>query len=120
MVFSGRSHPQLAADIAGKLGVELGEITLKTFANGETYCRYEESIRGADLFLVQTGCEPVDRNLMELLIMIQAAKLASAKRITAVIPLVPVLAAGQEVAPREPITGKLVADFLQPPAPTAC
>ena len=113
MVFSGRSHPVLAGDIAGKLGLELGEITLKTFANGETYVRYEESIRGADLFLVQTGCEPVDRNLMELLIMIQAAKLASAKRITAVVPWYPYSRQDKKSAPREPITGKLVADFLR-------
>ncbi len=70
MVFSGRSHPDLADAIAGHLGVELGEIELETFANGETYCRYLESIRGADVFLVQTGCEPIDRNLMELLFMI--------------------------------------------------
>ena len=86
MLFSGRSHPPLAENIAHLLGVELGAITLKTFANGETYVRYEESIRGADIFLVQTGCEPVDRNIMELLLMINAAKLGSAKRITAVIP----------------------------------
>ena len=89
MLFSGRSNSTLAAKIAEKVGVELGEITLKTFANGETYCRYEESIRGADLFLVQTGCEPLDRNVMELLIMIDAARRASAKRITAVVPLFP-------------------------------
>jgi ribose-phosphate pyrophosphokinase len=113
MVFSGRSHPALAQDIAGKLNVDLGEVTLKTFQNGETYCRYEESIRGADLFLVQTGCEPVDRNLWELFIMIQAAKLASAKRITAVIPWFPYSRQDKKSAPREPITGKLVADFLQ-------
>src|SRR5437868_12468107 len=62
MVFAGRSHPQLAASIAEKLGVGLGEIELKSFPNGETYCRYGESIRGADVFLVETGCEPVDRN----------------------------------------------------------
>ena len=62
---------------------------MKTFANDETYVRYTESIRGADVFIVQTGSEPVDRNLMELLLMIQAAKLASAKRITAVIPWFP-------------------------------
>ena len=85
MVFSGRSHGDLAEAIARQLGVELGEIQLEQFANDETYCRYLESIRGADVFLVQTGCEPVDRNVMELLFMIQAAKLASAKRITAVI-----------------------------------
>ena len=64
MVFAGRSHPDLAQAIAQNLGVELGEIELETFANGETYCRYLESIRGADVFLVQTGCEPIDRNLM--------------------------------------------------------
>ena len=89
MVFSGRSHPGLAQKIGEHLGVECGEVTLKTFANDETYCRYEESIRGADVFIVQTGCPPVDKNLMELLLMIQAAKLASAKRITAVVPWFP-------------------------------
>src|SRR4051794_491018 len=89
MVFSGRSHKQLAERIADQLGVQLGEIELHTFGNGETYCRYDESIRGADLFIVQTGCEPVDQHIMELLLMIQAAKLASAKRITAVIPWFP-------------------------------
>ena len=113
MVFSGRSHPQLASDIAEKLGVQLGDVTLKTFANGETYCRYEESIRGADLFLVQTGSIPVNRNLIELLIMINAAKLASAKRITAVIPWFPYSRQDKKSAPREPITAKLVADMLQ-------
>jgi ribose-phosphate pyrophosphokinase len=113
MLLSGRSHRELAERIGEKLGVELGEVTLKTFANGETYCRYEESVRGADLFLVQTGCEPVDRNLMELFIMIQTAKLASAKRITAVVPWYPYSRQDKKSAPREPITGKLVADFLQ-------
>ena len=113
MLFSGRSNPELARKIGERLGLELGEVTLKTFANGETYCRYEESIRGADLFLVQTGSDPVDRNLMELLIMIQAAKLASAKRITVVVPWFPYSRQDKKSAPREPITGKLVADFLQ-------
>src|SRR5437764_2798452 len=113
MVFSGRSHPDLAAAIAEKLGVELGEIELETFANGETYCRYCESIRGSDLFLVQTGCPPVDRNLMELCLMIQAAKLASAKRITAVIPWFPYSRQDRKAKPREPISGRLVADMLQ-------
>ena len=113
MVFSGRSHPELAERIAEQLGVELGEIELGTFANGETYCRYDESIRGADVFLVQTGCEPVDRNLMELLLMIQAAKLASAKRITAVIPLFPYARQDRKAKPREPISARLIADMLQ-------
>jgi ribose-phosphate pyrophosphokinase len=113
MVFSGRSHPELAGRMAQQLGVALGEVELETFANGETYCRYIESIRGADLFIVQTGCEPVDRNLMELLLMIQAARLASAKRITAVMPLYPYARQDRKAKPREPITGRLVADMLQ-------
>jgi ribose-phosphate pyrophosphokinase len=113
MVFSGRSHPDLARGIAEKLGVELGGIDLGTFANDETYCRYDESIRGADVFLVQTGCAPVDKNLMELLVMIQAAKLASAKRITAVMPLFPYARQDRKAKPREPITARLVADMLQ-------
>ncbi len=113
MVFAGSSHPDLAERIAEQLGVELGEIELSTFANGETYCRFDESIRGADVFLVQTGSEPTDRNLMELLFMIQAAKLASAKRITAVIPLFPYARQDRKAKPREPISARLVADMLQ-------
>jgi ribose-phosphate pyrophosphokinase len=113
MVFSGRSHPGLAQRIVEPLGVELGEIELHTFGNGETYIRYCESIRGADIFLVQTGCEPVDQNLMELLLMIQAAKLASAKRITAVIPWFPYARQDRKAKPREPISARLVADMLQ-------
>jgi ribose-phosphate pyrophosphokinase len=113
MVFSGRSHSDLAEAIASHLGVELGEIELETFANGETYCRYLESIRGADVFLVQTGCEPIDRHLMEVLFMIQAAKLASAKRITAVMPLFPYARQDRKAKPREPISARLVSDMLQ-------
>ena len=113
MVFAGRSHPDLAHAMAEKLGVELGEVDLHTFRNGETYCRYDESIRGADVFIVQTGCAPVDQNLMELLLMIQAAKLASAKRITAVIPWFPYSRQDRKAKPREPITARLVADMLQ-------
>src|SRR4029077_18050378 len=113
MVFSGRSHSDLANRIADQLGVQLGEVELSTFANGETYCRFDESIRGADIFIVQTGCEPVDRNIMELLFMVQAAKLASAKRITAVIPLFPYSRQDRKAKPREPISARLVADMLQ-------
>jgi ribose-phosphate pyrophosphokinase len=113
MVFSGRSNPDLAGEIVKRLRVELGRVTVKTFADGETYCRYEESIRGADVFLIQTGCDPVDRNLWELGLLIQAAKLASAKRITAVIPYFPYSRQDKKAAPREPIGAKLVADFLQ-------
>jgi ribose-phosphate pyrophosphokinase len=113
MVFSGRSHPVLAERIAERLNVDLGEIELKTFANDETYVRYCESIRGADVFIVQTGSPPVDQHLMELLLMIQAAKLASAKRITAVIPWFPYSRQDRKAKPREPISGRLVADMLQ-------
>lgn len=110
---SGRSNPELASRIADQLGCELGNVTLKTFANGETYCRYEDSIRGADVFIVQTASLPVDQNLMELLIMVNAAKLASAKRITAVIPWYFYVRQDKKSRPREPITAKLVADLLQ-------
>jgi ribose-phosphate pyrophosphokinase len=113
MVFAGRSHPELAQRIAEQLGVQLGDIELKTFANDETYVRYCESIRGADVFIVQTGAPPVDRNLMELLLMIQAAKLASAKRITAVVPWFPYSRQDRKAKPREPISARLVADMLQ-------
>ena len=113
MVFAGRSHPELAMRIAEHLGVELGAMTPTSFANGETHVRYEESIRGSDIFLVQTGCNPIDQNLMELFQMIQAAKLGSAKRITAVIPLFPYARQDRKAKPREPITARLVADFLQ-------
>jgi ribose-phosphate pyrophosphokinase len=113
MVFAGSSHNELAESIAEQLGVGLGDVELKSFANGETYVRYNESIRGADLFLVQTGCEPIDRNLMELLLMIQAARLGSAKRVTAVVPLFPYARQDRKAKPREPITARLVADLLQ-------
>jgi ribose-phosphate pyrophosphokinase len=117
MLVAGRSNPELAARIAGHLGCELGAVTLKTFANGETYCRYEESIRGADMFIVQTAAQTtgqtIDQNLMELLIMVNAAKLASAKRITAVIPWYFYVRQDKKSRPREPITAKLVADLLQ-------
>jgi ribose-phosphate pyrophosphokinase len=113
MVFAGRSHPELAARIAEHLGVEQGEVLLRTFPNDETYCRYDESIRGADVFIVQTGSPPVDKNLMELLLMIQAAKLASAKRITAVVPWFPYSRQDRKAKPREPISARLVADMLQ-------
>jgi ribose-phosphate pyrophosphokinase len=113
MLVSGSSNPALADKIATQLGIELGQVKLKQFANGETYCRYEESIRGADMFIVQTACDPVDTHLMELLIMVDAARLASAKRITAVIPWYFYARQDKKSRPREPITARLVADLLQ-------
>jgi ribose-phosphate pyrophosphokinase len=113
MLFAGRSHPVLAQKIADQLNIELGDVKLKTFANGETYCRYRESIRGADVFIVQT-CHGRATNdfLWELQIMIQAAKLASANRITAIMPWFPYSRQDKKSAPREPITAKLLADAL--------
>ena len=113
MLFSGRSNPELAERIADKLGLSLGEVELKTFANGETYVRYDDSIRGSDAFIIQSGNPPVNDHLVELLIMIQAAKLASAKRITAVVPWYPYSRQDKKSRPREPITARLVADFLE-------
>ena len=85
-MFSGSGYPRLSEKIADQLDVELGKVQLETFPNGEVYARYRESVRGADVFVVQSLCDPVNTNLMELLVMIDAARRASAKRVTAVIP----------------------------------
>lgn len=115
MVFSGRSNPALSARIAGKLGINLGGVLLKTFANGEIYARYEESVRGADVFIVQSpsGAGRLNDDVMELFIMIQAARLASARRITAVTPYYPYARQDKKSAAREPITSRLVATLLE-------
>jgi ribose-phosphate pyrophosphokinase len=113
VVVSGRAHPALAQDIAGQLGVNLTAVNLREFANGELHCRFDESIRGADVFIIQTHCSPVNDTLMEQLIMIDAAKRASAKRITAVCPNYAYARQDRKSTGREPITAKLVADMLQ-------
>ena len=113
MLFSGRSNPDLGQRIADNLGITLGDIELKTFSNGEIYVRYKENIRGSDIFLVQSSSPPVNDNLMELLIMIQAARLASARRITAVMPWLGYCRQDKKSAGREPISAKLVADLLE-------
>jgi ribose-phosphate pyrophosphokinase len=110
---SGRSHPALAQEIAKHLGVELTKANLREFANGEIHCRYDISLRGSDVFIVQTHCGPVNDTLMEQLIMIDAAKRASAKNITAVCPYYGYSRQDRKSAGREPITAKLVADILQ-------
>ncbi len=112
MLFSGRGNPELSERIAEKLGIRLGSVLTKTFADGEIYVKYGESVRGADVFIVQPTCRPVNENLMELLIMIQAARLASAHRITAVVPWYGYSRQDKKSQPREPITGRLVADLL--------
>jgi ribose-phosphate pyrophosphokinase len=113
MVFAGRGSQALGAKIAGKLGIALGQVELKTFSNGEVYCRYLESIRGADVFIVQSTHEPVNRNLMELLLMIDAAKGASAHRIIAVMPWYGYSRQDKKSAPREPISARLVARMVE-------
>jgi ribose-phosphate pyrophosphokinase len=113
LVVSGSSHPELALKICDHLGIELGKVDLKTFADGETYCRYDESVRGADMFIVQTALRPVAHHLMEVLIMVNAAKLASAKRITVVAPWYFYSRQDKKSKPREPISARLVADLLE-------
>ena len=103
----------MAQEIAAHLGVELSEANLREFANGEIHCRYDISMRGSDVFIVQTHCGPVNDSLMEQLIMIDAAKRASAKRITAVCPYYGYSRQDRKAIGREPITAKLVADVLQ-------
>jgi len=112
MVFSGTSNPEMAEGVARHLGVELGNVKIRQFANGEIYVRFLESVRGADVFLIQSLCRPVNDTLMELLIMVDAAKRASAQSITAVIPHFGYARQDKKSAAREPITAKLVADLL--------
>ena len=113
MVFSGRGNPELSARVADKLGIELGRVDVTTFADGEIYVKYGDSIRGADVFIIQSTCRPVNDNLMELLIMVQAARLASVHRVTAVIPWMAYSRQDKKSCPREPITARLVADIMQ-------
>ena len=113
LVFSGTSNPELAEGIANRLGTRLGRLEHETFENGETYCRFGQSIRGADVFLVQSCSPPVNDHVMELLLMIQAARLASAHRITAVMPWFPFSRQDKKSASREPISARLVADLLE-------
>ena len=111
-LFAGRSNRPLAEAIATHLQVELGEDNLSEFANGEVHCRFGESIRGSDVFIVQTHSRPVNEAIMEQLIMIDAAKRASAKRITAVCPFYGYARQDRKASGREPITAKLLADML--------
>jgi ribose-phosphate pyrophosphokinase len=109
---AGRGHPELSAEVAEHLDVPLGDCVLSTFANGEIYCRYGENIRGTDVFVFQTHGPSINDNLMEQLIMIDAAKRASAKRITAVCPFYGYARQDRKAEGREPITARLVADML--------
>ena len=112
-LFSGRSNLPLATEVAAHLGVQLGDANLTQFANGELHARFGESVRGADVFIVQTHSRPVNDSIMEQLIMIDAAKRASAKRITAVCPFYGYSRQDRKAEGREPITAKLLADLLK-------
>ncbi|HSL67256.1 MAG TPA: ribose-phosphate diphosphokinase, partial [Actinomycetota bacterium] len=112
MLFSGTTHPALAAEIAGNLGIQLSPCKISRFASGEIYFRSEESVRGADVFVIQTHAEPVNESIMEQLVMLDAMKRASAKRTTAVIPYYGYSRQDKKGLAREPISAKLVADLV--------
>ncbi len=111
-IFTGSAHPQLAADITKYLGQELADATVTTFPDGESFVKINDNIRGRDIFIVQPTCPPANQSIMELLIMVDAARRASANRITAVIPFFGYARQDRKDQPRVPITAKLVANLL--------
>ena len=113
MLFSGRAHPELAEQIASELDITVSPTQLRDFANGEIYARFEESVRGCDAFVVQAHGTPINRWVMEQLIMVDALKRASAKRITVVMPFYPYARQDKKHLGREPISARLIADLFQ-------
>src|SRR5688500_2011266 len=113
MLFSGRAYPELADEIAGQLGVTPTPTAAYEFANGELFVRFEESVRGCDAFVVQSHTAPINTWLMEQLIMVDALKRASAKRITVVAPFYPYARQDKKGRGREPISARLVADLFK-------
>jgi ribose-phosphate pyrophosphokinase len=113
MIFSGTANRPLAEEVAAHLGMKLGGVEISQFANSETYVRFDESVRGCDAFVIQSHCAPVDHFVMEQLIMIDALKRASAKRITAVAPFYPYSRQDKKTRSREPITSRMLADFFE-------
>ena len=111
-IFTGNANPTLAASIAAELNTPLGEISVKQFSDGEIFVKIEESARGQDIFIVQPTCFPVNDNLMELLIMIDAFRRASARRITVVLPYYGYARQDKKIKPREPVTARLVANLI--------
>lgn len=111
-LFCGTANPALGEEIAGYLSRPLGRVGITRFADGEIYVRFDENARGVDAFVLQPTCHPVNEHLMELLIMLDALRRASAGRITAVVPYYGYARKDKKDAPREPITGRLVADLL--------
>jgi len=111
-IFSGNSNGNLAHEIADVLGIPLGEASVSTFSDGEITVHIDENVRGSDVYVVQSTCTPVNNNLMELLLMVDALKRASAKRITAVMPYYGYARQDRKAQPRVPISARLVADLL--------
>ena len=111
-LFSGQAHPALAQEIADYLDMPIGDVRLTRFPDGESYCQFHENIRGADVFIIQPTSSPANENLMEMLVMVDAAKRASADRITTVIPYYGYARQDRKDKPRVPISSKLVADLL--------
>ncbi|TNF84829.1 MAG: ribose-phosphate pyrophosphokinase [Acidobacteria bacterium] len=111
-IFSGRAHPGLAQEICAYLKLPLGKVEAYNFADGEIFCQIEENVRGSDVFIIQPTCRPVNENLMELLIMLDAFKRSSATRVSAVIPYYGYARQDKKDRPRVPITAKLVADLI--------
>src|SRR6201993_4159644 len=112
-VFTGNANPALAAEICHELGCPLAAATVKQFADGETHLQIQENVRGADVFVVQPTCTPVDKHLMELLLMIDALRRASAERITAVLPYYGYARQDRKDKPRMPISARLIANLIQ-------
>lgn len=113
MLFSGRAHPAFGEAVAEELGIELVPMTARDFANGEIFVRFEESVRGCDAFVIQSHTQPLNKWLMEQLLMIDALKRGSAKRITAILPFYPYARQDKKHRGREPISARLVADLLK-------
>ncbi len=112
-IFAGNANPALAHEISEHLGLELGKAMVKQFSDGEIYLQIKENVRGTDVFIIQPTSTPVDRNLMELLLMIDALKRASAKRVTAVLPYYGYARQDRKDKPRVPISARLVAGLLE-------
>jgi ribose-phosphate pyrophosphokinase len=111
-IFGGRAHPALVTEICEYLNLEAGKVSAYNFSDGETFCQIDENVRGSDVFIVQPTCEPVNENLMELLIMLDSFKRSSASRVTAVLPYYGYARQDKKDKPRVPITAKLVADLI--------
>src|SRR5271169_2970822 len=112
-VFTGNANPLLAQEICDELGCPLGASTVRQFSDGEVHLQIQENVRGADVFVVQPTCTPVDRHLMELLLMMDALKRASAERITAVLPYYGYARQDRKDKPRMPISARLIANLIQ-------